>query len=496
MSRQLHSGDLRQFVLSRRTALQGLGVAGVAAALTVPATARARSTQGTELAVSQGTASVLAVRAQDETASPKGWRMWYLPSADAQRPAAPGAVSQAEIDEVIQAQKTITPEMTAAVKKWGTGVAVVPWSNVAVALIAEFALGGGFPQSRIMAPLHTAMHDAAIAAWDAQLAHARPGPAATDSRITPAAGVNPEQSSFPSEHAAVAGAAATVLAYLVEDAVAGRFDELATAAAESRIAAGAAFRSDVEAGLAIGRAVGDLAVARFKTANDVGEWDPATRLTGPGFWQPTPPAMVDPPLFPLQGTRTPWVLERGDQFRPVAPPEYGSAAWQAELETVQEIVANRTFDQHRAAVSWGTSSPLVNLEAWAKELISLTQLGLPQAARVLADLQVAIDDSGIAVWDGKFTFWTSRPITEDPEIVTSIPTPPYPAYPGGYSGGMGAGTTVLGHYFPEASQDLERRAWEAACSRLWAGIHYAVDNDAGLLLGRQVGRMVTSLDRA
>jgi hypothetical protein len=162
--------------------------------------------------------------------------MWYLPSADSQRPAAPGAVSQAEIDEVIQAQKTITPEMTAAVKKWGTGVAVVPWSNVAVALFAEFALGGGFPQSRIMAPLHTAMHDAAIAAWDAQLAHARPGPAATDSRITPAAGVNPEQSSFPSEHAAVAGAAATVLTYRVEGAAPGRFDELATAAAESLLA--------------------------------------------------------------------------------------------------------------------------------------------------------------------------------------------------------------------------------------------------------------------
>ncbi len=61
------------------------------------------------------------------------------------------------------------------------------------------------------------------------------------------------QPSFPSEHAAVAGAAATVLAYLLPDAAAGRFDALATEAAESRIAAGAAFRSDVEAGLALGR---------------------------------------------------------------------------------------------------------------------------------------------------------------------------------------------------------------------------------------------------
>jgi len=496
MSRHLQTGDLQQLIVSRRSALRGLGAASVAAALTMPAAGWAGLERESNFAYAPVPGGSLAVQAQDAPASPDGWRMWYLASVDALRPSAPGAATQAEIDEAVKAQAEITPEMTAAVKRWGTGVAVVPWSNVAVALIAEFGLGGGFPQSRIMAPLHTAMHDAAIAAWDAQLAHARPGPAATDSRIVPAAGVDPEQSSFPSEHAAVAGAAATVLSQLVEGAAPGRFDDLATAAVESRIAAGASFRSDIEAGLAIGRAVGELAVAREKEANSTEEWDPATRLTGPGYWQPTPPALIDPPLFPLLGLRTPWVLERGDQFRSVAPPEYGSAAWQAELETVQEVVANRTFDQNRAAVSWGSSSPLLNLEGWAKELISLTQLGLPQAARVLADLHAAIDDSGIAVWDGKYTYWTSRPITEDPEIATSFPTPPYPAYPSGYSAGMGAGTTVLGHYFPEASQDLERRAWEAACSRLWAGIHYPIDNDAGLVLGRRVGRMVALLDRS
>jgi membrane-associated phospholipid phosphatase len=421
--------------------------------------------------------------------------MWYLDSSESLRPSAPGAPSQAEIDEVVKAQEAITPEVTEAVKKWGTGVAVAPWSGVATALFAEFSIGGGLPQSRFMAVLHTAMHDAAIAAWDAQLVYARPGPAATDDRIVPAAGVNPEQSSFPSEHAAVAGAAAVVLTYLIEDA-AGRFDGLAAAAAESRIAAGAAFRSDIKAGLAIGQAVGELAVARAKDAIDVGEWDPATKPSGPGIWQPTPPGMIENPLFPLAGLRTPWVLERGDQFRPIAPPKFGSTAWKAELEIVQETLANQTFDQKRAAVSWGTGSPIVFLDSWAREFISLTGTGLPQAAQILSNVQVAIDDALIAVWDGKFTYWTSRPITDDPELVPTIPTPPYPGYPGGYSGAMGAGTTVLGHHFPEASVEIERRSWEAACSRLWAGIHYAIDNDAGLLLGRRVGRMVAALDAA
>ncbi len=213
------------------------------------------------------------------------------------------------------------------------------------------------PQNRFMAIYHTALHDAAIAAWDAQVAHARPSPGATSDEITPAAGVDPEQPSFPSEHAAVAGAAATVLAYLIPDAESGRFDALAAEAAESRIAAGAAFPSDVEAGLALGQAVGEKAVARAKGDGADAEWDPATMPTGPGFWQPTPPGFVETPLAPLAGDQQTWVMTSGDQFRPAPPPEYGSAAWKSELEMVQELAANRSFEQERAAVWWGTNSP-------------------------------------------------------------------------------------------------------------------------------------------
>jgi membrane-associated phospholipid phosphatase len=421
--------------------------------------------------------------------------MWLLGSPEELRPAAPGAPTQAEIDEVVQVQADATPETGEMVRKWGTGPANFPWTNLSFEFYTEFGTAPGIPQSRFMAILQTAMHDAAIAAWDARLALARPGPAATDDRIVPAAGVNPEQASFPSEHAAVAGAAAAVLAYLLPDAEAGRFDALAIEAGESRIAAGAAFRSDIDAGLAIGQAVGELAVARAMDDGSDAEWDPSTRPTGPGTWQPTPPMFVDPPLFPLGGTRKTWVMTSSDQYRPIPPPEHGSPIWQSELEAVQDAAANRTFEMERAAVWWGTSSPVVHYTTWSQQLISRAGLGLPQAAQILADVNVAIDDALIGVWDGKFFYWYSRPITEDPEIVTAVPTPPYPAYPGGYSAVVGAASTVVGHNFPEAAVEMEKRAWEAACSRLWAGIHYPMDNDAGLALGRQVGRLVNARTR-
>jgi DMSO/TMAO reductase YedYZ molybdopterin-dependent catalytic subunit/membrane-associated phospholipid phosphatase len=218
--------------------------------------------------------------------------------------------------------------------------------------------------------------------------------------------------------------------------------------------------------------------------------------TGPGIWQPTPPGMVETPSAPLAGSWTPWVLSSGDECRPAPPPAYGSKAWQAELRMVQEIVANLSFEQRRAAIWWGTASPAVLLSEWAQELIGKAGLDSPHAAQVLADMYVATADAIIAVWDAKYTWWTSRPITEDPKLETMVPTPPYPSYPSGYSAVMGSGATVVGHYFPEAADEMADRAWEAAASRGWAGVHYVLDDDVGLAMGRQIGRMVCALPGA
>lgn len=474
---------------SARVSRRALMGAGLASAAVAPLASLHRAAAGAPRA------GLAAAAIQEASADPATWRTWLLASADELRPEAPGAPSQAEIDEVVAAQADPSDETVAAITRWGSGLALIPWSSLAGEVSAEFKIGG-MPQNRFMAIYHTALHDAVIAAWDAQVAHARPSPGATSDEITPAAGIDPARPSFPSEHAAVAGAAATVLAYLIPDAASGRFDALAAEAAESRIAAGAAFRSDVEAGLALGQAVGEKAVARAKGDGADAEWDPATMPTGPGLWQPTPPAFVETPFAPLAGAQLTWVMTSGDQFRPAPPPEYGSAAWMSELETVQELAANRSFEQERAAVWWGTNSPAALVNGWTRELILRDGLDLPHAARILADVHVAIADSSIAVWDAKYTWWTSRPITEAPDLTTLIPTPPYPAYPSGYSAVMGAGSTVIGHYFPEAADDMADRAWEAAASRAWAGVHYVIDDDIGLTMGRQVGRLVCSLARA
>ena len=171
---------------------------------------------------------------QDASGDPVTWRTWLLTSADELRPAAPPAPTVAEVDELLDLLAKRTDETAELVTRWGTGPTVLPWADLGLDLADEFGLSGP-RDARAQALLRAAMYDAVLAA---------------------------DRPSFPSEHAAVAGAAATVLADLFPDAETGRFDEPAEEAAESRLWTGASYRSDVEAGLSLGRAVGDRAVAR------------------------------------------------------------------------------------------------------------------------------------------------------------------------------------------------------------------------------------------
>jgi membrane-associated phospholipid phosphatase len=105
-------------------------------------------------------------------------------------------------------------------------------------------------------------------------------------------------------------------------------------------------------------------------------------------------------------------------------------------------------------------------------------------------MSVAHFDGFIAVFDAKYTYWAIRPVQLDPTIVTLFPTPPHPSYPSAHSSGSGAITEVMAYAFPREANAIRARATEAGNSRLWAGIHFRSDLDAGLALGRSVGHLV------
>ena len=54
---------------------------------------------------------------------------------------------------------------------------------------------------------------------------------------------------------------------------------------------------------------------------------------------------------------------------------------------------------------------------------------------------------------------------------------------------------MLGYLFPTDEANLAVRASEAKNSRLWAGIHFPIDNEMGALGGGMIGRLVVTRGR-
>lgn len=430
---------------------------------------------------------------QDVTSETVGWRPWLLDTVDELRPAAPADPTPAEIEELLDLQAKRSDESLAAIRQWTGRPAVIPWTELGAAALDEFL--SPTRMYRANGLLQVAMYDAVLAAYDAQDAYQRPSPSAVDGRIEALDGVASDRPAFPSAEAAVAGAAAAVLSAVLPDAAPGRFTDMADEATNALLQAGAAFRSDVEAGLALGQEVGERAIAVAADDQPGSAWDSGDRLTGPGTWEPTPPGFVDPPMEPLAGTWHCWVMASGDQFRPAPPPAFDTPGWHSQVGAVREAVARRTLEQARAANFWQSSPASTAWSAIASDLISRNGLDLPNAARALALTGVAIADAEVAAWDGKYAYWTARPITIVPELDLLFPTPPFPSFPSAHSTVSNAAAVVLAHLFPNDELDLLALATEAAASRAWAGIHFPMDNDAGQAIGRSVGYLVTEVAR-
>jgi membrane-associated phospholipid phosphatase len=280
--------------------------------------------------------------------------------------------------------------------------------------------------------------------------------------------------------AAVAGAASTVLHYLFPTH-ASEIDALA---------------DEDESGFSIGVDVGRAMIAHADSDGSSAAWD-GSRPTGDGLWTPTPPAFA-PPLEPLTGTWRTWNLTSGSQFRPGPPPAYGSAQFLAELHEVHDVSRTATPEQRAIALFWadgaGTLTPPGHWNAIALDLLVDKSRNTLQTTRIFAALNTAQADAFIACWDAKFTYWSIRPVSGireliDPAWAPLIATPPFPSYVSGHSSTSGAASTVLAAFFPSSAGELARLADEAAISRLYGGIHFRSDNDAGLRLGQRVGEV-------
>ncbi|HEX2700976.1 MAG TPA: phosphatase PAP2 family protein [Acidimicrobiales bacterium] len=432
------------------------------------------------------------------------WKTWVLTSPEQfQVPPPPGAGSAEEKAEDAELRKLVTertPEVADFVRKWsGDGEPIsAPWMGSALEFISAREKDPA-ASSRAYALVAVAAYDAMVATWHYKYKYDRKAPDVVPKLAE--AGPDP---SYPNEHAAIAQATASVLAYVFPERPALRLQEDADQAADSRVLAGAARRSDVDAGLALGQKVAEAVITHAKADGSDAVWDGKRPGGRPRYWEP-PTGKVANPVSPLAGTWKTWVMKSGDQFRPPPPPVFGSPEFTAAAKEVVAIQQNLTEEQRKAAVYWagGQGTPL---PAGIWNEVTLAYLrdlrpSEPQAERVMALANVAMADAGVAAWDTKYAYWDPRPENGiqdsgvDPNWKPLFDTPFFPSYISGHATYSAAIAEVLSFVFPKREKDFRAKALEASNSRAWGGIHWPLDSTVGMEVGSKIGKLVIEYAR-
>jgi hypothetical protein len=276
-------------------------------------------------------------------------------------------------------------------------------------------------------------------------------------------------------------------------------------------------------GIAVGVTAADLMLAlRVGDGSDANA--PYTPGTQPGQWQPTPPAFA-PALRPGWGRVLPFAVASSAQFRPKPPPSIHSGVYARAYNEIQEIggatSGERPEDRTNVARFYAV---VLGIDCWnpaARQASVAQRRTLSENARAFALLAMAIHDALISSTEAKFHYQFWRPVTAiragatddnhrtepDPNFLPLINTPPFPGYPSNHGCIAGAARAVLSHVFGEdghtitLSSDkipevvLNYTAWEQICddiddARMFGGIHFRFDQEAGQRQGRRVGEYI------
>jgi hypothetical protein len=284
----------------------------------------------------------------------------------------------------------------------------------------------------------------------------------------------------------------------------------------------------------------------------------------PGNWRQDPISQLPVALGANWGKVKPMVISSARDYRVPPPPGMNTRAYTAAYDEVQRLGGDgvttpteRTEDQTDIGIYWaydGTPSLCAPPRLYNQIAVTIAdQMGINglELARLLAILNVAMSDAGIASWESKYYYQVWRPITgireSDPGSgptgrgdgnsrtigePTFTPlgapasnlqgpnfTPPFPGYPSGHAVFGGALFQTLRNFFrrddiaftfvsdelngqtrdnqgnvrplrPRSYQSLSQAEEENGQSRIYLGIHWEFDKTSGIAQGRRVANYV------
>ena len=455
------------------------------------------------------------------------WRPILLSAPDEFSLDAPVATTNAaftrELNEIKSYQANITDEQKAIIKYWSAG-SVLRWNEIMRTLVAkhnrppyqnadgtyptpssanpfanpEFPFSNPPYAARAYAYVSAAQYDALVATWHYKRLYNRVAPYVADNTLNVLVPKN-GMPSYPSEDGVLAGVTVELLKLLFPTEIA-YIDGKAEEEKLYRIISGANVRSDVEAGLTLGRKIATKYITRASTDGmgaAVGNqtiWtqlEAQTKAKGEIPWLSLDlPAR--PPMLPLFGNVRSFLMSAADVIasRPVPPPSTKSVQFAQELAEVKKFSQNASRKEMDIVTFWadgvGTYTPPGHWNAIAADAFVTKNFSEVRWARNMALLNLSLMDAAISCWDAKYYYFNPRPTQIDPSIKTLTGIPNFPAYVSGHSTFSGAAATVLSHIIPEKSTQFKAMAKDASNSRLFGAIHYRSDCEKGLLLGETV----------
>lgn len=480
--------------------------------------------------------SLPALQPADIDANGGTWTMMFMTSNTQVALAAPLPTTdpayQSELAAIKDAQSKLTSDQRKIIDYWSGG-GVLRWNQILRGLVAKYNLppapkaDGTYPlpdaenpfadpnfpfanppyAARAYSYVSVAQADAMKATWYYKYLYNRPAPYTVDTGVK-ALVPTTTLPAYPSEDAVLSGVTAEILKLLFPAAL----EEITRKAADQRNAAlwsGKASSSDISAGLAFGKNVAALFVARARTDGM------STAVGTKAQWQMLADNAVSrgeipwvslevparPPMLPFFGLRmigsTPvgvkaWRMTDTDiaNERPLPPPPTASAEMQTEVDEVKYYADNMTRERlaivHKWADGVGTYTPPGHWNDIAAEYIRDARFSEVRAARAYALLNMTLHDAAVACWETKFYYFNPRPSQMNPAIRTGTGIPNFPAYTSGHSTFSSSAATLLAYLFPEGATYFDEQATEASYSRLYGAIHYRSDVEKGIDHGKRV----------
>jgi hypothetical protein len=249
--------------------------------------------------------------------------------------------------------------------------------------------------------------------------------------------------------------------------------------------------------------------------------------TEPGAWQTTPGCPEDGGVFLQWRNVTPFGIRSGRQFRAEPPPRLTSWRYAVSYNEVKRVggADSTQRPQDRADVARFYAAVL-STRVWnpvARQVAIAQGRSLAENARAFALLNIALNDSLIAVFDTKYheVYWRpetairmgdadrNRATRADPEFTPFILTPCHPSYASAHASAAYAARAVLerlygptGHFITLSVPAvpgvmLEYRRFDQITSdiddaRVYGGIHFRFDQEAGARMGCRIGEYVYS----